>query len=225
MTAPRSLPPRILSNRLVLSLNAVKLCASRRLVTATWSQSATPHNVAGEPQGRRRGDRPKYPAAREVAAGRALPDILRLHGQYIACFLHFLPAVRNSRERVHTLLFGTHVCTTSRARFKAKDPDGALPRSGANVADLSRHAASRLAAAFQQALGAAGCSRKGLSCWLILTARARPDEPAGLRSLPLHRSSAADLLNPLLRSRLRGQGQGIAPWCARRRSVGRSIIG
>ncbi|HEX5846366.1 MAG TPA: VWA domain-containing protein, partial [Rhodoplanes sp.] len=55
----------------------------------------------------------------------ALLDISGSMGEYTRLFLHFLHAVTDARQRVHSFLFGTRLTNVTRA-LKTRDPDEAL---------------------------------------------------------------------------------------------------
>src|SRR5215468_514740 len=66
----------------------------------------------------------------------ALLDISGSMSQYTRLFLHFLHALSNARQHVHTLLFGTRLTNVTRA-LKARDVDEALAACSSAVADWS----------------------------------------------------------------------------------------
>ncbi|MEQ8344813.1 MAG: VWA domain-containing protein [Sneathiellaceae bacterium] len=65
-----------------------------------------------------------------------LCDISGSMSQYSRMFLHFLHALTNDRDRVHTFLFGTRLTNVTRY-LRNKDVDAALGQIGSNVADWS----------------------------------------------------------------------------------------
>ncbi len=65
-----------------------------------------------------------------------LCDISGSMDAYARLFLHFLYALMNARERVHCFLFGTRLTNITRA-LRNRDPDAALARVSASVADWS----------------------------------------------------------------------------------------
>jgi uncharacterized protein len=66
----------------------------------------------------------------------ALLDISGSMSQYTRLFLHFLHTLTETRQHVHTFLFGTRLTNVTRA-LKARDPDEALEACSASVADWS----------------------------------------------------------------------------------------
>ncbi|HSK40479.1 MAG TPA: VWA domain-containing protein [Arenibaculum sp.] len=66
----------------------------------------------------------------------ALCDISGSMSQYSRMLLHFLHAVTNDRDRVHTFLFGTRLTNVTR-HLRHKDVDVALEKVAANVEDWS----------------------------------------------------------------------------------------
>lgn len=65
-----------------------------------------------------------------------LADISGSMSQYSRTFLHFLHALTERRQRVHTFLFGTRLTNVTRA-LRHRDPDEAVERCAAAVADWS----------------------------------------------------------------------------------------
>jgi uncharacterized protein len=65
-----------------------------------------------------------------------LCDISGSMDSYARIFLHFLYAVTNARDRVHSFLFGTRLTNITRA-LKNRDPDAALARVTRSVPDWS----------------------------------------------------------------------------------------
>ncbi|MFC3226024.1 VWA domain-containing protein [Marinibaculum pumilum] len=65
-----------------------------------------------------------------------LCDISGSMSQYSRMFLHFLHALTNDRDRVHTFLFGTRLTNVTRY-LRNKDVDAALGQIGSNVEDWS----------------------------------------------------------------------------------------
>jgi hypothetical protein len=63
-----------------------------------------------------------------------LCDISGSMDRYARMLLHFLHAITNDRDRVHTLLFGTRLTNVTR-QLKHRDVDVALARATAAVAD------------------------------------------------------------------------------------------
>jgi hypothetical protein len=63
-----------------------------------------------------------------------LCDISGSMERYSRMFLHFLHALTNDRDRVHVFLFGTRITNITR-HLRQRDPDKALPRISAAVAD------------------------------------------------------------------------------------------
>lgn len=63
-----------------------------------------------------------------------LCDISGSMSQYSRMFLHFLHAVTNDRDRVHTLVFGTRLTNVTR-HLRLRDVDDALDRTGNAVSD------------------------------------------------------------------------------------------
>lgn len=63
-----------------------------------------------------------------------LCDISGSMSRYSRMFLHFLHAVTNDRDRVHTLLFGTRLTNVTR-HLRHRDVDVALERTGGAVTD------------------------------------------------------------------------------------------
>ena len=66
----------------------------------------------------------------------ALLDISGSMSQYTRVFLHFLHALGEARQHVHTFLFGTRLTNVTRA-LKARDVDEALAACSSAVADWS----------------------------------------------------------------------------------------
>ncbi|PCJ91820.1 MAG: VWA domain-containing protein [Hyphomicrobiales bacterium] len=66
----------------------------------------------------------------------ALCDISGSMSQYSRLFLHFLHALAESQNRVHSFVFGTQLTNITRALAR-KDPDEALEACGASVQDWS----------------------------------------------------------------------------------------
>lgn len=65
-----------------------------------------------------------------------LCDISGSMDAYARVFLHFLYALINARERVHTFLFGTRLTNVTRL-LRDRDPDAAIAKVTAGVADWS----------------------------------------------------------------------------------------
>lgn len=65
-----------------------------------------------------------------------LCDISGSMERYARMFLHFLHAIANDRDRVHTFVFGTRLTNITR-QLRDKDVDRALAKVGAAVADWS----------------------------------------------------------------------------------------
>lgn len=65
-----------------------------------------------------------------------LADISGSMSQYTRIFLHFLHAMTENRQRVHTFLFGTRLTNVTR-QMRHKDPDEALDACSAAVTDWS----------------------------------------------------------------------------------------
>ncbi|MBA1147324.1 VWA domain-containing protein [Ectothiorhodospiraceae bacterium WFHF3C12] len=65
-----------------------------------------------------------------------LCDISGSMSQYSRMFLHFLHAITNDRDRVHTLLFGTRLTNVTR-HLRDRDVDVALEKVGTAVTDWS----------------------------------------------------------------------------------------
>ncbi len=65
-----------------------------------------------------------------------LADISGSMSQYSRLFLHFLHALNEQRQRVHTFLFGTRLTNVTR-QLKNKDPDQALAECSDSVEDWS----------------------------------------------------------------------------------------
>jgi len=65
-----------------------------------------------------------------------LCDISGSMGQYSRMLLHFLHAVTNDRDRVHSFLFGTRLTNITRA-LRTRDVDAALAKVGEQVQDWS----------------------------------------------------------------------------------------
>lgn len=65
-----------------------------------------------------------------------LADISGSMSQYSRIFLHFLHALSERRQRVHTFLFGTRLTNVTRT-LRQRDPDEAVERCSAAVADWS----------------------------------------------------------------------------------------
>ena len=83
-----------------------------------------------------------------------LCDISGSMDAYARILLHFLYALTNDRDRVHTFLFGTRLSNITRA-LKSKDPDVAISQSRQRRRRLvRRHAHRRLPRRVQPALGA-----------------------------------------------------------------------
>ncbi len=129
-----------------------------------------------------------------------LCDISGSMSQYSRMFLHFLHAVSNDRDRVHTLLFGTRLTNVTR-HLRTRDVDEALERTGRAVPDWSggtrigaclhefnRHWARRLLA-------------QGATVLLITDGLDREaGEGVAAEMARLHRSARRLIwLNPLLR--------------------------
>ncbi len=129
-----------------------------------------------------------------------LCDISGSMAAYARMLLHFLHAITNDRDRVHTFLFGTRL--TNVTRFMARrDPDDALARVSSNVGDWS--GGTRIGAA----LGAFNrvWARRVLAqgaVVLLITDGLDRDDGAGLGAemRRLHGASRRLIwLNPLLR--------------------------
>ena len=130
----------------------------------------------------------------------ALLDISGSMGEYTRLFLHFLHAVTEARQRVHSFLFGTRLTNVTRA-LKTRDPDEALAACSSSVADwaggtriaTSLHAFNRLWA--RRVLG------QGAVVLLITDGLERDaDERLAFEIDRLHRSCRRLVwLNPLLR--------------------------
>ncbi|MGZ9092598.1 MAG: vWA domain-containing protein [Rhodoplanes sp.] len=130
----------------------------------------------------------------------ALLDISGSMGEYTRLFLHFLHAVTDARQRVHSFLFGTRLTNVTRA-LKTRDPDEALAACSSSVADwaggtriaTSLHAFNRLWA--RRVLG------QGAVVLLITDGLERDtDERLAFEIDRLHRSCRRLVwLNPLLR--------------------------
>lgn len=65
-----------------------------------------------------------------------LCDISGSMDRYARMLLHFVHAITNDRDRVHTFLFGTRLTNVTR-HMRDKDPDVALAKIGAQVEDWS----------------------------------------------------------------------------------------
>ena len=65
-----------------------------------------------------------------------LCDISGSMDAYVRMMLHFLHALTNARDRVHTFLFGTRLTHVTRA-LKGRDPDVAVAKVAADVKDWS----------------------------------------------------------------------------------------
>ena len=65
-----------------------------------------------------------------------LCDISGSMDSYARVLLHFLYALTNDRDRVHTFLFGTRLSNITRA-LKSKDPDVAISKAAKDVVDWS----------------------------------------------------------------------------------------
>jgi uncharacterized protein len=65
-----------------------------------------------------------------------LCDISGSMDAYARILLHFLYALTNDRDRVHTFLFGTRLSNITRA-LKSKDPDVAISKAAKDVVDWS----------------------------------------------------------------------------------------
>jgi hypothetical protein len=65
-----------------------------------------------------------------------LCDISGSMSRYSRMFLHFLHAITNDRDRVHTFLFGTRLTNITR-HLRARDVDAALRAAGAEAQDWS----------------------------------------------------------------------------------------
>jgi uncharacterized protein len=65
-----------------------------------------------------------------------LCDISGSMDAYARVLLHFLYALTNDRDRVHTFLFGTRLSNITRA-LKSKDPDVAISKAAKDVVDWS----------------------------------------------------------------------------------------
>ncbi|TQV82138.1 vWA domain-containing protein [Denitrobaculum tricleocarpae] len=81
------------------------------------------------------------PLRRKARAERHPPlvvlcDISGSMSQYSRMFLHFLHAITNDRDRVHTFLFGTRLTNVTRY-LRTRDVDVALEKIGENVDDWS----------------------------------------------------------------------------------------
>ena len=80
---------------------------------------------------------PKYKERRLVRPPLVvLADISGSMSQYTRIFLHFLHALSENRQRVHTFVFGTRLTNITR-QMRYRDPDEALELSSALVKDWS----------------------------------------------------------------------------------------
>lgn len=80
---------------------------------------------------------PSFKAPKEILPPIvALADISGSMAQYSRVFLHFLHALTEERQKVHTFLFGTRLTNVTR-QLKMKDPDEALEECSNAVEDWS----------------------------------------------------------------------------------------
>lgn len=130
----------------------------------------------------------------------ALCDISGSMAQYSRLFLHFQHALAESRQRVHSFVFGTQLTNVTRALAR-KDPDEALDACGALVEDWS--GGTRIATALK--LFNRNWSRRvlgqGAIVLLITDGLERDtDEDLGFETERLQKSCRELIwLNPLLR--------------------------
>ena len=130
----------------------------------------------------------------------ALLDISGSMGEYTRLFLHFLHAVTDARQRVHSFLFGTRLTSVTRA-LRTKDPDAALAACSKSVPDWA--GGTRIAtslAAFNR-LWARRVLAQGAVVLLITDGLERDrDDRLAFEIDRLHRSCRRLIwLNPLLR--------------------------
>ena len=121
-------------------------------------------------------------------------------GEYTRLFLHFLHAVTDARQRVHSFLFGTRLTNVTRA-LRTKDPDAALAACSKSVPDWA--GGTRIAtslAAFNR-LWARRVLAQGAVVLLITDGLERDrDDRLAFEIDRLHRSCRRLIwLNPLLR--------------------------
>ena len=141
----------------------------------------------------------------------ALLDISGSMSQYTRLFLHFLHALTEARQRVHTFLFGTRLTNVTRA-LKARDPDEALEACSASVADWS--GGTRIATSLHgfNKLWGSRVLGEGAIVLLITDGLERDgDDTLAFEIDRLHRSCRRLIwLNPLLRfDRFEAKAKGI----------------
>ena len=80
--------------------------------------------------------------------------------RYSRMMLHFMHAVTNDRDRVHTFLFGTRLTNVTRF-LRYKDIDMALAKVGEEVVDWSGGTESALVFRSLIRTGLGGCCPRG----------------------------------------------------------------
>ena len=85
--------------------------------------------------------------------------------RYSRMLLHFLHALTNDRDRVHTFLFGTRLTNVTR-QLRHRDVDVALDagRRGGRRTGRAARASAHCLARVQPALGAPRARRRARSC-------------------------------------------------------------
>ena len=135
-------------------MSAVELSEARREIAAlrlpfdmvrTRRFKADPHGGKVDPRAMMRAAArtggqlilPKFRSAREVHPPLVvLADISGSMSQYTRIFLHFLHALTEKRQRVHTFVFGTRLTNLTR-QMRHRDPDASLAGCSAAVRDWS----------------------------------------------------------------------------------------
>jgi uncharacterized protein with von Willebrand factor type A (vWA) domain len=85
--------------------------------------------------------------------------------RYSRMLLHFMHAMTNDRDRVHTFVFGTRLTNITRYLRHNRDVDVALEKVGRGGRRLvRRHPHRRLPARLQPRTGRAACSARARSC-------------------------------------------------------------
>jgi uncharacterized protein with von Willebrand factor type A (vWA) domain len=106
-----------------------------------------------------------------------LCDISGSMSRYARMFLHFLHAITNDRDRVHTLVFGTRLTNITR-HLRHRDVDIALSGVAQSVADWS--GGTRIGASLKNSIcaGRAACSAR--TPWSCSSATALTTTSAGI---------------------------------------------
>jgi uncharacterized protein len=130
-----SLPlPRLRARRMQAARNGARIDLRRTMRAMTGGAGGCAPLARREPR-------------REAPSLVVLCDISGSMERYSRMLLHFLHAVVNDRRRVHVLTFGTRLTNITR-HLRQRDPDVALARVGAAVADWS--GGTRIGAAIGQ---------------------------------------------------------------------------